>query len=197
MTITDPPGHRDRAWFEALFRAHHAAILAYARRRTASDADDVVAEVFTVAWRRRDSVPDDPLPWLYRTAAHQVLHAHRGAARRGGLLRRLSGTADPVAGPDPTGDDAASRADGSAAVRDVLARLPTLDAEVLRLWAWEGLDAAAIGYVLDCTATTARVRLSRARRRAQALLAVAPVPGAWPAVPSLPPLPSTRQETLG
>jgi RNA polymerase sigma-70 factor, ECF subfamily len=76
----DPP--RGAAWFEQLFRDHHRDVLAYARRRVPGDADDVVAEVFAVAWRRRDDVPPEPLPWLYRTAANHILHARRGDARR-------------------------------------------------------------------------------------------------------------------
>src|SRR5690242_4679562 len=74
------PDLRGREWFEQLFLDHHVQVLAYARRRVGPDADDIVAEVFTTAWRRREAVPDLALPWLYRTAAHHVLHARRSWA---------------------------------------------------------------------------------------------------------------------
>ena len=39
--------------FEQLFRSHHRAVAAYARRRAPGDtSDDVVASTFLVAWRR-------------------------------------------------------------------------------------------------------------------------------------------------
>lgn len=64
----DDLGQRRRV--EALFSEHSAAVRAYARRRVPSAvADDVVSDVFLVAWRRLDDVPDDGLPWLLACAA--------------------------------------------------------------------------------------------------------------------------------
>ena len=59
---------RQRA-FEELFATHYWAVRGYVLRRCrASVADDVLADTFLVAWRRFDSVPDDPLPWLLGVA---------------------------------------------------------------------------------------------------------------------------------
>jgi RNA polymerase sigma-70 factor (ECF subfamily) len=64
---------RRRTQLESLFNAHAGAVRAYARRRIdAVAADDVVSEVFVIAWRRLDDVPDDALPW----------QAHHPCARR-------------------------------------------------------------------------------------------------------------------
>jgi len=52
---------RDEAWFDALYRCWHGAVLAYARRRVA-EPDDLVSEVFTAPWRYRNRVTDPPLP---------------------------------------------------------------------------------------------------------------------------------------
>ena len=60
--------------------------------------------------------------------------------------------------------------DHATAIARVLAALPPRDAEVLRLWAWEQLDSDEIAYVLGTSSTAARVRLHRAKRRAEALL---------------------------
>ncbi|MGH2908584.1 MAG: RNA polymerase sigma factor, partial [Solirubrobacteraceae bacterium] len=55
----------DRVRLERPFAAHAPAVRAYALRRTDPvSADDVVMEVFVVACRRLDAVPDGPLPWL-------------------------------------------------------------------------------------------------------------------------------------
>lgn len=161
---------RDSAWFEALFRQHGNHVLAYATRRAPGDADDIVAEVFAAAWKHRDNVPTDALPWLYRTAAHQVMHSHRSKTRRTALATRSALMDEPDRDPtDPT-DAVADRVDRTTAVARVMAALPPRDAEVLRLWAWEQLDSDEIAYVLGTSSTAARVRLHRAKRRAEALL---------------------------
>jgi RNA polymerase sigma-70 factor (ECF subfamily) len=49
--------------FELLYAKYAPAVKAYALRRAeVAAADDVVAEVFVVCWRRFDEVPADPLP---------------------------------------------------------------------------------------------------------------------------------------
>ena len=90
------PDPRGRLWFEHLFRDHHLEVLSYARRRVGEEADDIVSDVFTTAWQRRSVVPDDALPWLYRTAANHVLHARRSWARRARVV------APPSPEPDST-----------------------------------------------------------------------------------------------
>jgi RNA polymerase sigma-70 factor (ECF subfamily) len=60
--------------FDVLYARHYRAIYAYVRRRLQSDAADVTAEVFAVAWRRLDDVPggDREILWLYGVAHNQV-----------------------------------------------------------------------------------------------------------------------------
>jgi DNA-directed RNA polymerase specialized sigma24 family protein len=66
--------------FSELYEQFAGHVLAYARRHASpDDAEDVVAETFHVAWRRRDVVPDEPLPWLIGVA-HNVLRAQWRAA---------------------------------------------------------------------------------------------------------------------
>jgi RNA polymerase sigma-70 factor (ECF subfamily) len=169
MTQDRPsPGrpYRDRQWFEQLFREHHLQVLAYARRRVGAEADDVVSDVFATAWQRRDAVPDDPLPWLYRTAANHILHALRGSARR-------ARTAAALVATEAQGADFAAGADEKDLILRVLHDLSQRDQEVLRLWAWEQLAPGQIAAVLGCSSTTARVRLHRAQRRLRARLDVA------------------------
>ncbi|HTB49362.1 MAG TPA: RNA polymerase sigma factor [Solirubrobacteraceae bacterium] len=80
--------------FELLYAKYAPAVKAYVLRRAdASTADDVVAEVFVVCWRRFDDVPIDPLPWLLGVARRVLSTQWRGERRRGALYERLAGQA--------------------------------------------------------------------------------------------------------
>lgn len=146
--------------FDALFREGHVAILHYLQRRVAAeDAADIAAEVFLVAWRRIDAIPDDaPLLWLYGVA-HRALANHRRGLRRRDRLAAELGAALRAA--TPADEPPAS----VVLVREALAALPFADRELLTLSVWEGLTAAEIARVVGSTAGAVRVRLHRARRR--------------------------------
>lgn len=160
---------RDERWFEDVFRRHHGAIRAYAARRHPAETDDVVAEVFAVAWRKREEIPEHVLPWLYGVAFREVLHTLRQANRQASLHRRLAGQAADVV---PDGATAvADRIAAQGPVNQALDRLPERDAEVLRLWAWEQLEPSEIATVLGVSSVASRVRLHRARKRFGAVLA--------------------------
>lgn len=150
----------DRARFEAMFRAHYDAVLGYVVRRLGrSAAADVVEETFLVAWRRFDDLPDEPLPWLYRTARNLVANAIRRQQRDHALTLRLA--ARPEQLDTDLGELIAERLAVTAAFRDLSER----DREVLRLVQWEGLTIADAARVMGCTRSAFKVRLHRARRR--------------------------------
>ena len=80
--------------FNSLFDRHHADVFRYCvRRLNPTDAEDAAAEVFAVAWRRLERIPDSDLAkaWLLATAYRLVGNQYRGRARRGRLSARLSG----------------------------------------------------------------------------------------------------------
>jgi RNA polymerase sigma factor (sigma-70 family) len=146
--------------FEALFREHYPAVRAYALRRSDVDAaPDVVSETFLVAWRRLESVPDDPLPWLYGVARRVLANQRRSANRRRALSERLA------AEPAPGAADPADRVAEVDAVAGALARLGPDDREALMLSAWEGLDNTRAARASGCSRAAFAVRLHRARRR--------------------------------
>lgn len=155
----------DEAWFDHLFRTHHRAVLAFARRRVPDHADDVVAEVFAVAWRRRAEVPSEPLPWLYRTAGNHILHARRGDARWSRTVAAAGARDGVEPAAEDLGDRVAAALDSRALIHGALGSLREPDQEVLRLWAWEELEVAQIAYVLGCSRGATRVRLHRALGR--------------------------------
>jgi RNA polymerase sigma factor (sigma-70 family) len=151
-----------RARFEALFAEHAAAVRAYARRRTdPTSADDVVSDVFVVAWRRLDDVPPDALPWLLACARRVLANQRRSARRRIALIDRLDRRSERGAVSPDTGDALLGRALGMLSERD---------REVLLLIAWEGLDRARTAAVLGCSLPAVSARLHRARSRLAAAL---------------------------
>ncbi len=79
--------------FAALYQAYYRPILAYAVRRAApgEDAADVVADVFTTAWRRIAELPEPPADrlWLYGVAQRVIAGRRRSARRLGRLTARL------------------------------------------------------------------------------------------------------------
>ena len=63
-----------------LYERHAPAVHRYALRRSDPDtAEEVTAQVFLVAWRRRDALPHEPLPWLYGVARRALADQRRGA----------------------------------------------------------------------------------------------------------------------
>lgn len=98
--VTDLPGAerdgRNDAWllaqsvyapecFAALFDRHASAVHRYAARRLGPDAaDDLVAETFLIAFRRRagyDETRADALPWLYGIATNLIGRHRRDEVR--------------------------------------------------------------------------------------------------------------------
>jgi RNA polymerase sigma-70 factor (ECF subfamily) len=149
------------ALFEAQFRRFAGQVHAYALRRAGPEvAQDVTAETFLVAWRRREQAPREPLPRLYGIARGVLANERRAARRRGALLGRI----------------AAERRASTAGIEghDVLAavaRLSERDRELLLLTAWEGLSVGEAAQALGCSPSTLTVRLHRARRRLARALA--------------------------
>ena len=151
----------DQARFDVMYREHGGAVRRYVRRRwDAQSADDVVADVFVVAWRRLEEVPDDPLPWLLGVARRVLANRRRGTAREHALLARMRSERRP--GPLLGAREAP---EGSGAVWQALSALSEPDREVLLLVAWEGLAPARAARVLGIGSNTFAVRLYRARRR--------------------------------
>jgi RNA polymerase sigma-70 factor, ECF subfamily len=145
-----------RRGLESLFGEHAGAVRAYARRRIdPASADDTVSEVFVIAWRRLEEVPEDALPWLLG-CARRVLANQRRSTRRGeALARRLEGAGAPAAWTGVS--------DGPLLL--ALGELGERDREVLLLICWEGLEPAQAARVLGCSRNALAVRLHRARKR--------------------------------
>jgi DNA-directed RNA polymerase specialized sigma24 family protein len=123
--------------------------------------DDIAADVFLVAWRRFDEVPDDALPWLYGTARGVILNQRRGNRRHVALLDVARNDAQVAMQETPASDG-----EGLLAI----ARLSEIDREALLLVAWEGLDRRRAARAMGCSTAAFAARLHRARRRLAAEL---------------------------
>jgi RNA polymerase sigma-70 factor (ECF subfamily) len=148
---------------EGLFADHAQAVRAYALRRIdPSTADDIVSEVFVVAFRRLDEVPDEPLPWLLGIARRVLANHRRAVGRREVLTAQLTTLHASVWRDEVSGEPE---------LLGALAKLNDRDREVLLLIAWEDLDPASGAAALGCSRATFAVRLHRARRRLAAAMA--------------------------
>lgn len=146
----------------AAFADHSTRVLAYALRHAdPHSAQDVVAEVFLVAWRRVDDLPDNALPWLLVVARNAIANRRRSFSRQQRLAEQLAGVAR-VARAAPSADETAlDRADMLAA----LGELSSTEREAILLVAWDGLTAADAALVAGCSTHAFEVRLQRARAR--------------------------------
>ena len=159
---------RDKAWFDRLWNANAGRVRAYLQRRVhPSDVDDLLSEVFVVAWRHRDRKPNSDLPWLYGIGRRVVSTHYRGAQRRNDLEVKLDHQ------PAMPGDEF-SRSDLRSEIADALAILDPDDRELLLLTAWEGLTPSEIAAATGSNSPAVRMRLSRARSRFEQALASEP-----------------------
>ena len=117
-----------------LYERYAGDVHRYALRRSDREtADEITAQVFIVAWRRRSALPEDALPWLYGVARRALAEQRRGAARRKRLGKRLRGEAVEEMPGTELLDEGLARA---------LRRLSQGDREALLLRYWEELEPA-------------------------------------------------------
>jgi RNA polymerase sigma-70 factor (ECF subfamily) len=155
--------------FGVIFDRHGSALLRFlARRVDPSDAEDLLGEVFRIAFERRSTFEQDrdsARPWLYGIAANVVAKHHRSEARRLRAIARASaerGLADDPAERAVAAADAGVR---WTRVIDAIGTLPAGERQVLLLFAWEELSYDEIALALGIPVGTVRSRLSRGRAR--------------------------------
>ena len=160
--------------FRSVFDETYRPLVAYARRRTTdwSEADDIVAEAFSVAWRRRAELPaDNPLPWLYAVAANVLRNHRRATSRRLRLVDKIEAQPNPAPAPDPADLDGTSMRRALASLGDARGA-PTLRASLARP---DRAFPAAIGLgdLRDRDSADALLRLAGHRWRSPILRAAA------------------------
>jgi RNA polymerase sigma-70 factor (ECF subfamily) len=151
--------------FRQVFDAHLSAVQRYCvRRLRPADANDAVAEVFLVAWRRIGQIPDgdEALPWLLGVSKNVI----RNLERSGRRVSRLKAKVEQEPLPANPGPEAqVVRHVEYAEVAAALESLSAADREVIRLRAWEELTAPQMAVVLGCSVSAAEKRMTRASQR--------------------------------
>ncbi|HEV2373297.1 MAG TPA: RNA polymerase sigma factor [Streptosporangiaceae bacterium] len=158
--------------FGELFGRHADAIGRYITSRLGPDAaDDLVAETFLVAFRRRgryDGADPDARPWLFGIATRLVRQHRRDEDR---FFRAIARTGiDAAAGPST--EEATDRIAAQAASRELAAALAMLSPaqrDVLLLVA-SGLGYAEAARALAVPVGTVSSRLVRARQKVREAL---------------------------
>lgn len=146
-----------------------------ARRTDAATAEDVLSETLLVCWRGLDEVPEssdgsvsqEAVPWAIVVARNVLANAQRAERRRTRLVGKIIALDPPASVIDNTPPDEAGDAD---TVLNALTQLRSADAELLRLWAWDGLESPQLATVLGISANAAAIRLHRAKARLRAEL---------------------------
>ncbi|MDR3360223.1 MAG: RNA polymerase sigma factor [Bifidobacteriaceae bacterium] len=156
--------------FTRLFTADYPRILAYLLRREAEPetARDIAAEVFRIAWEKDGPLPD--APWLFVTARNLLANSNRSRVRaaelRQTIINHLTRDSHPGSAPAPPAPSAEEDQ-----VRQILARLPEPQREILTAHYWDGLSGAECAALLGCSIPAVWKRLSRARAMFKTLLA--------------------------
>ena len=159
--------------FGVIFDRHGSTLLRFlARRVDPAEAEDLLGEVFRIAFERRpafDRSRDSARPWLYGIAANLVAKHYRSETRRLRALARAGAARVPDEDPAERAVAAADAGVRWARVVDAIGVLPEAERQVLLLFAWEELSYEEIATALGVPVGTVRSRLSRARGRLTAL----------------------------
>lgn len=151
------------ARFTAVYDQTRPRVYAFAVSHAGRDlADEIVSEVYLVAWRRLADIPRPELPWLLAVARNVAASQFRAAVRQRSIAAELRAWTTAA---ELTTGDIADQIGERYSVLAALATLTISDRDLLTLVAWHGLTAGQAAQVMGCTTAAYFVRLHRARRR--------------------------------
>jgi RNA polymerase sigma-70 factor (ECF subfamily) len=158
---------------EMLYRQHHEAVRAFARRLLGHDevAEDLVHDVFLNAPAAfRNYRGESALrTFLISVAVNKAKHFVRSASRRRRMLERLA--IEPERGSDPGPDVAVQRLQLAQELQHALDQLPLDERVVVVLCEVEERTSGEVAAIVRAPEATVRTRLFRAKRKLRALLA--------------------------
>lgn len=162
------PGSKQELDIGRLFDAHGPYLCRVLHRLTGSReaAEDVVQEVFLLAYHRRNELEDRAgiRTWLYRAAVNHVRHRRRSFSRYQGLLDRYQQHPvhkDQAEGPE----EVASRTERGRLVQECVMKLSDKLREVFVLYELEELEGNQIAALLGIPVNTVWTRLHHGRKR--------------------------------
>jgi RNA polymerase sigma-70 factor (ECF subfamily) len=160
-----PEAVANEAKFRRAFDEHFDAITRYCfRRLPANQANDAAANVFVIAWKKIDQLPDDDhaLLWLYGVARNEISTFRRSLRRAAALRTKV---AWQPSYPEPGPETVVVRNAEQAQILEALRSLNHSDQEILRLRAYEGLSLNDVSIALGCSPEAAKKRSARAMKR--------------------------------
>ncbi|MBX3098746.1 MAG: sigma-70 family RNA polymerase sigma factor [Salinibacterium sp.] len=153
------------ASFERAYVQYLPAVSGYLYRRVdRQHVEDLAADVFAIAWRRRATVSEgEELPWLYRIAANVVANHRRKQASGAALFASLR--------PADSAPSAEEIVSADATLAAAWRQLRPAEREVLALALVEDLTPAELAVALGVSVNAATIRVHRARAKLAGLLA--------------------------
>jgi RNA polymerase sigma-70 factor (ECF subfamily) len=153
---------------EQLVRAHQARLRSYVYSRTGSaeTADDLVQEVFLVAFERLDRFdPSRPAgPWLWGIARNELREHWRAVERTSSAARLEALAAARQLRQDETAPPESALSDRLGDLRACLEKLPPRSRDLVRLLYTEHLSCEQVAERWREGATLVRVAIHRIRR---------------------------------
>jgi RNA polymerase sigma-70 factor (ECF subfamily) len=159
--------------FDSLVRAHHGALLAFARRlcRDPADAHDLTQDALERALRRFESLTpgSNARAWLFT-----ILHnAFIDRCRRKAAARTMPLEEEDIAAPTSSSQPTPPPAWTAITPEQLRSAVDSLDEgfrDVYRMHALEGRSYEEISRALGLPTNTVGTRLARARRKLKAIL---------------------------
>ena len=161
----------DQAAFDAIFRAHYAALvgLAEGMLRSRAAAEDVAQEVMLELWRRRETmmIQESLRAYLIRSTRNRALNQIRHA--------NVQRKAEPELARDeavfPTGASLLVAGELREAINAAVAELPPACREVFTLSRTQGLRYTEIAATLGISVKTVESQMGKALRHMRNRLA--------------------------
>lgn len=149
----------DHGAFRDVYRDCVGLIRAYVARRVPyRDVEDLAADVFAVAWRKRSSVTaGEELPWLYRIASFVVANYRRRENHRADFLWLFH---EPDSAPA-----ADAFVDRDPELATAWATLSASQRELLALVVVEGVAVKDVATILGITPNAVSIRVHRAKKQ--------------------------------
>lgn len=162
--------------FDALVRAHYGRLCNFAFRFVESRdvAEDVVQDVFTLLWRRREGFDvRDPLPYLYQAVRNRAVSYRRAQVVRDRWLQRATRTEGgrPSSAASSAASAGVEAAELAGAVVRAVSELPERCRLIFTMSREQDLSYAEIARVLGISVKTVETQMGRALKALRSRLA--------------------------
>jgi len=164
MPVTGAPSKEQV--FRDLYDAHWARVRRHVecQLENEADVDEVVNDVFAIAWQKFRPARPMGWPWLLRTADNLLRDRARHAAVEARSFESLVSVTAARARPMSPEDQVAFSED-LLVVEEAMRKLSHYERDVIALIQWREMSAVEAAKVLKSTPGAVRTALSRARSR--------------------------------